>query len=269
MNLLKNGIKIIIWRFFMLRGMFGLSKSSVLLQQIRQSLSETIFNQASAEEKSGINEIEQIRKKFTGNPTAVDIVDFGAGLPDSSRSENEMRLGVTHSTTYGEISLGSKPPLWAFFLFRLSRNFKPSVILELGTCIGISAAYQATALKLNKKGKLISIEGSEVIAELARKNIDSLHIDNVRIINGRFMDVLSDVLKQNQPVDYVFIDGHHDGQATLEYFEMLLPHLSNQALLIFDDISWSDGMKQAWKTISKHKSVSAAVDLGMIGVCVC
>ena len=40
-------------------------------------------------------------------------------------------------------------------LFRLIRNLEPSSCVELGSCVGISASYQAGALSLNKKGQII------------------------------------------------------------------------------------------------------------------
>jgi len=68
-------------------------------------------------------------------------------------------------------------------------------------------------------------------------------------------------------VDYVFIDGHHNEQATINYFELLLPHLSPGATVVFDDISWSKGMKRSWEKICRHSAVAFAVDLKMLGIC--
>ena len=46
--------------------------------------------------------------------------------------------------------------------------------MELGTCIGISAAYQAAAIKLNEKGKLITLEGSVERTKIANENFMNL-----------------------------------------------------------------------------------------------
>jgi hypothetical protein len=37
-------------------------------------------------------------------------------------------------------------------------------------------------------------------------------------------------------------------------------------MLIFDDIYWSEGMKQAWAQIKAHPDVTATVDLYWIGL---
>jgi len=267
MNKLKNRIKIVLWKYWMYRGMKSLSNSNIHASIIRQAIWETINYKIDLEEKSWINKIEQIRNHFTGNQTQVTVVDFGAGNPDSQRSDEEMTRGTTSTTTYGDICLGSKPALWALLLFKLIRKIQPETAIELGTCIGISAAYQSAAQQLNGKGQLVSIEGSEAIAELAKKNLESLGLTNVEILSGTFTKILPEIFAKTSTLDYVFIDGHHDEQATIAYFEMLLPFLSPEAILVFDDISWSSGMRKAWEKIRKHFAVSFSVDLKMLGIC--
>ena len=267
MNKLKNRIKNIRWKFWMYRGMQSLKQRGISANKIEQAIRETIHHKINAEEKIWINRIEQIRKQFTDNPTPVTILDYGAGNPDSRRSNEEMEHGTFSTTTYGEICLGSKPPLWALFLFKLIRTVQPEIAIELGTCIGISAAYQSAAQELNRKGQLITIEGSEAIAGLAKKNIESLNLKNIEIHCGTFKEVLPEVLEKTVNLNYVFIDGHHDEQATNAYFEWLLPHLSPGAILVFDDISWSSGMQRAWEKIVKHPAVSFSVDFKMLGIC--
>ena len=264
---LKNQIKNILWKFWMYRGMQSLKHFGDSANKIEQAIMETVYSAITPEEKSWITQIEQIREQFTGNPTPVTIRDFGAGNPDSRRSDEEMRQGTVSTTTYSEVSLGSKPALWALLLFKLIRTIQPEMAIELGTCIGISAAYQAAAQQLNGKGRLISIEGSETITGLAKKNIESLHLNNVEILCGTFKEVLPEVFTKISVADYVFIDGHHDEQATVAYFELLLPHLSSGAIAVFDDISWSNGMRRAWEKICKHDAVAFSADLKMLGIC--
>jgi len=268
MNKLKNQIKSLRWKLWMHRGMLSLKHSEVLsANKMKQAIRETVHNRINPEEKEWISRIEQIRKQFTDNPAPISILDFGAGNPDSLRSDEEMTRGATSTTTYGEICLGSLPALWALLLFKLIRTVQPEWVIELGTCIGISAAYQSAAQQLNGKGRLITIEGSETIAGLAKENINSLGLKNVEIHCGKFHDVLPEIFAEISAIDYVFIDGHHDEQATIAYFELLLPHLSSGALLVFDDISWSTGMRRAWEKIRKHPAISLSVDLKMLGIC--
>jgi predicted O-methyltransferase YrrM len=138
----------------------------------------------------------------------------------------------------------------------------------MGTAVGISTAYQTAALKLNGHGALVTLEGAASLADIARNNFQQLGLDAAEVVVGKFHDTLPMVLTDRRPVDYVLIDGDHDGQTTLGYFEQILPFLAETALLVFDDIAWSEGMKRAWTAIAGDKRVSVAVDLGNVGLCV-
>jgi predicted O-methyltransferase YrrM len=169
----------------------------------------------------------------------------------------------------GHISrVASKPPFWCGLLFELIRTVHPKSCIEMGTAVGISAAYQGAALRLNGDGDLVTLEGAGSLANIARKNFQELGLDTVDVVVGRFQDTLPDVLASRKPVDYVFVDGHHDERATLDYFDQILPFLSGISLVVFDDIAWSDGMKRAWGRIAHHEAVEVAVDLGPVGLCV-
>jgi hypothetical protein len=54
----------------------------------------------------------------------------------------------------------------------------------------------------------------------------------------------------------------------VRYWQALLPHLEPEAIVLFDDIGWSDGMARAWSTIAADPAVSVALDLDGIGACV-
>jgi predicted O-methyltransferase YrrM len=137
----------------------------------------------------------------------------------------------------------------------------------MGTCVGISAAYQAAALELNGAGKLLTLEGAPAVAALARQNLSQLGLQHrAEVREGRFQDVLAEAAHVRAPLDLVFVDGHHDGDATLAYFKQLQPHLSPGGVIVFDDIAWSPGMRRAWERIAGDEIVSLAADLGEVGL---
>jgi len=89
----------------------------------------------------------------------------------------------------------------------------------------------------------------------------------VRVVADRFQDVLDKVLNESRPVDFAFIDGYHDENATMRYFDQHIPFLANQGVvLVFDDISWSPGMKKAWKKIKVDERVKTSVELRKVGI---
>jgi predicted O-methyltransferase YrrM len=224
-------------------------------------LDDMIKGRFSAEEAEKIKQIEKLRRRLRISDEKVAITDYGAG---SARGE----AGAVVKTV-GEVGrTSSRSKRWNSLLFKLVRAFRPSVCLELGTALGISAAYQAAALELNRKGKIISLEGAEALVSLAKANLKALGLHAFEIVPGRFQDSLEKVLKKNAPIDFVFIDGHHEECATVRYFNQILPALSDGAILVFDDISWSGGMERAWNTIRKEKNIRASIDLLTVGICV-
>lgn len=175
----------------------------------------------------------------------------------------------THPRQVGELCrTASKSARWAELLFRIVRSAGPERCLELGSCVGVSAAYQGAALELNGAGRLITVEGRPAVADIASRTIEDLGlVGRVQGTVGWFGDVLDGVLADLGPVDYAFIDGHHEGEATLDYFRRLQPSLARGAVVIVDDIAWSSDMHAAWAEISGDAWVADPLDLGEMGIC--
>lgn len=250
--------------------LYGLGREgNRITGSITQSVRAVLKRTLTLEEKSWIDRIEYLRTEMNASTKQITRTDYGAGNPGSNRTQEEMRAGVEIADTVGHISqIASKPAFWCCLLFKLIRTVHPRSCIEMGTAVGISAAYQAAALRLNGHGALVTLEGSTSLADIAKNNVQQLGLDTVEVVVGRFQDTLPDVLRNRQPVDYVFVDGHHDEQATQAYFDQILPFLAETALLVFDDIAWSEGMKRAWNTIAQNGRVGVAVDLGPVGLCV-
>jgi predicted O-methyltransferase YrrM len=156
---------------------------------------------------------------------------------------------------------------WGAFLLRLVRELRPRSSLELGTAIGISAAYQGSALELNEEGSLRTIEGTARLAEFARETLDQLQISRVAVIEGRFDEVLEEVLVEAAPIDFAFLDAGKTREQVLPLFERLLPRLAPGAAVVFDDIHWSREAKRAWDEVRSHPQVDLSVDLRRLGAC--
>lgn len=261
MNYLKKIIK-------KLYRMIIVVRVRIISKQLANALRYFFEYNPTPEEKVWIHKIESLRKQLKSSSTEITVVDYGAGSPDLKRTEEDMHQGNVITTTVGDSVRSCKSYYWSYLLLRLIREFRPSVCLELGTCLGISTLYQATALKLNQWGKIITLEGAESLALLAKEHFKMFVFDNVTVVIGRFQDTLDEVLQDNNPINFVFIDGHHDEKATLAYFEKISPFLSKRAILIFDDINWSSGMKKAWRVIEKDGRVKISVDLYNVGICI-
>lgn len=241
-----------------------LCKKDGVVKLLGEALKEAVQNKITPDEKNWIDKIERLRRELNASQKSMTVVDYNYSISNKT-SENDR---VEH-TTVGEVcSGGSMPFFWSFILFKLIRKLKPTTCLELGTCLGISASFQAAALKLNGCGTIQTMEGIQSIASLAEENFKTLNLDNINVISGRFQDTLNEVLNTAGKIDCAFIDGHHEEKATLDYFSQIMPFLSEKALVVFDDISWSSGMKKAWAKISSDKRVKITMDLHQIGLCI-
>jgi len=182
---------------------------------------------------------------------------------------------VTHNTrpkpgeildfTMQHVARTGKKKHWGVFLHLLGEAHGARTIFELGSCAGISGCYIASADSVKE---FITVEGSSALAKMADQNIRRV-FPTAKVINSLFDDAIDqEVPKLKQSIDYVFIDGHHERIATIHYYERLLPYLSQKAIVVFDDISWSYDMREAWKELSARREFCHAVDLGEMGVCI-
>lgn len=237
------------------------------LRAVGYALYESLNNKVSSEEQEFINVIESRRSYLLSlNKKKIPIIDYGAGNVNSSRTSDEMGKGIHSMSTVANICKGSRDSFWGTILFKLIRKLEPLSCVELGSCVGISASYQASALKINGKGNLKTLEGSPEIAKLAQETLDSLNLQNASVVTGPFHKTLQSVLESSKPVDFFFNDGHHDYNAVMNYFDLALPNLSDEAIIIIDDISWSQGMRKAWTEIKENKGVAVSIDLQKMGI---
>ena len=234
--------------------------------RIAKAVAVTMSEQVSDEEANWIARIEALRTRLQEDATTLEGLDFGAGSPNSQRSDELMTRGVEWQKTVREVCRASKNRKWGVFLMKLVRVFQPKSAIELGTCLGISGAYQAAGLALDGTGQLTTLEGATSLAERSRRHFADLGLQNVRVVEGPFHTTLEQSLESLGTIDYAFIDGHHDGPATLKYFEQIRPYLTDPALIVFDDIRWSKSMQNAWKRLVAEPNVRVAVDLFQIGV---
>jgi predicted O-methyltransferase YrrM len=170
----------------------------------------------------------------------------------------------------GEVSrLSSMSPHLAALLFAVLRETHARSALELGTCVGVSAAYEAAALRLNEGEPLVTIDASAGRMEVARETFAGLGLVEVDARLGDFQQVLEALAAERRKFDYAFIDGNHREGPTIEYHQLFAERLAAPgAIAVFDDIRWSKGMHRAWATVSRHPKVALAVDLGPLGLVV-
>jgi predicted O-methyltransferase YrrM len=198
--------------------------------------------------------IERIRKSLLQDQRVIEVTDLGAG----SRLDPRKRKKIS------EIAKNAlKPPRLAQLLYRLAKSSQPETIVELGTCLGITTSYFAHAVP---SAQVISVEGCPQTSAVAAGTLQRTGSEHVTLLTGNFDVLFPGIVSGLDRIDFVFIDGNHRKQATLDYFRQCLPKVHEHTLLIFDDIYWSEGMKEAWEEIRAHPQVTLTIDLFWIGL---
>jgi predicted O-methyltransferase YrrM len=196
-----------------------------------------------------LHKIESYRRDRMQSKETWTPCDYGAG----SR---------TATSTLGEaVAKASSHEKKGGFLYRWVNRFQPKHILELGTHIGVGTAY---LLEGNREAELHSIEGDPFLHQKAAQWLLP-YGDRVTLHCGSFDEQLQNIVG-NQKWDLVVIDGHHEGEALLRYFTLILPNLSQDAWVIMDDIHWSPDMTAAWQEIISNTNPVLTLDFLHWGV---
>ncbi|OBX23220.1 MULTISPECIES: O-methyltransferase [Bizionia] len=189
-------------------------------------------------------DLKTYRQNLRSNKEVITITDLGSGSKKTNTKERRIsEIAKTSGTPLKRAKLG----------YRLTQYVQPEHILELGTSLGI--ATQAMHLG-HPQAKITTIEGCPNCSKFTQTALADYK--NIQFLTGHFSQHLN---KGNQqPWDLVFFDGNHTKEATIAYFETLLPSAHNDTIFIFDDIYWSEGMTQAWEIIKQHPQVSVTID---------
>jgi predicted O-methyltransferase YrrM len=204
--------------------------------------------------KKVYTDVENIRETLFNDTRIITITDLGAGSHVNNNRQKKIS-DIAHNAL--------KPPKLAQLLYRLVADLKPRNIIELGTCLGITTLYLQKAAP---RAKVYTMEGCPETAKIAKETFKKGEINTVEPVIGNFDDTLPGVINDIDQLDFVFVDGNHQKDATLNYFEWCLPKVHGNTMLIFDDIYWSTGMKEAWEQIKAHPQVTVTIDLFWIGL---
>jgi predicted O-methyltransferase YrrM len=191
------------------------------------------------EEQPGLGRVAQLRAALLASSQSIRVRDQAQPIA---------------SVCAGD----SVSPERGFFLYCLARALAPAAVLELGTCLGVSAAYFSAALEANGSGRLVTIDVEPDKAEVAAAHLAGAQLDSrVRLMRAWFHDALPTLLTEAPGFQLVYVDGHHIEAATIGYFAQIAD-ASRGATLVFDDIAWSPGMARAWKAIAADARVEFA-----------
>lgn len=198
--------------------------------------------------------VEKLRHDLLNNSGVLTVKDFGAGSAIDKSSQRRISSIAKNA---------AKPAKYGQLLFRMAQYYKPDTVLELGTSLGITTSYLSFA---RPNSQVITMEGSSSIASTACENFKKPELQNIEMVEGNFDNTLAEVVNRARTLDFVFLDGNHRLQPTVQYFNTILGKINSGSIVVVDDIHWSSEMEQAWQAIKNHPSAKCSVDLFFIGI---
>lgn len=126
-------------------------------------------------------------------------------------------------------------PATGRMLHWLVRVLAPDTVLEIGTSVGYSALWMASALEKNQKGKLWTIESHEQRFERARENIEEARLGH-RIVQlkGHAPEIFTNSLEVPELIDLAFFDATK--QEHESYFDAIYPRMRSGGMIVVDNV---------------------------------
>jgi predicted O-methyltransferase YrrM len=199
-------------------------------------------------------ELAELRKQLSKNTQVIEVTDFGAGSKKLNSNKRAINQIVKH---------GIAQKKQAEFLYRLLNKFNPKTIVELGTSVGLTTLYLSKSLP---KSTIYTIEGCPNLFRFSKNIFQEQGAKNIQSINGNFNVELPKLLKKIESLDFLYIDGNHAYEPTMEYFKVALSKKQAHSIFVFDDINWSEDMQRAWKEICDSKEVTLTLDFFFFGI---
>ena len=227
-------------------------------------------------------EIERCREKMLRDERELEFVDYGSAISRSleNGSEAVCRLEYRDTRRVRDIARRSLAKRkYAQMLSRLvnwlgashrlengsgtaySLEFRGLTIVELGTSLGVTTAYMAA---MDSRNRVVTFEGCEAVANIAKENWKALNINNIECRVGK-IDV-EQLARDIEHLDVAFIDANHTYEGTCKYFDVLAGKVREKSVIVVDDIHYSEEMEKAWKAICADERVTSTIDLYQMGL---
>ncbi len=206
-----------------------------------------LFNKAIKPSRRKLQSVELIRTHLESNDQQIDVVDFKTGR-------------VKRSTVGHVASTSLSTAKFSNFLRLLCNYLQIETALETGTSLGINALYLSKSESLKK---VVTIEGSDIIARLAKEIVAAE--SKIHIVTGNIHQCLKQELVRHQP-ELVFIDADHRGEVVQNALESIVELCPRVKCVVIHDIYWSEDMKSGWTSIVKEEKYPLTIDIFQAGL---
>ncbi len=205
--------------------------------------------------KVGADDLKLVKTHKTAlksSTKTIEISDFGAGSKKlgNTRKIRDIYKNSQSGKRYGKL------------LYQLTRFYKPSLILELGTSLGSGTLMMHLG---NPQAEIDTIEGCPNTYQFTVDNFP-VKSQNINFENDTFDQFIAN--KLSKQYDFIFIDGNHRGSALIDYVNKLLPYSHNDTIWVLDDIRWTEDMWQAWEKLIAYEQFHVSIDMFRMGILV-
>jgi predicted O-methyltransferase YrrM len=143
----------------------------------------------------------------------------------------------------------------------LVRNLQPQTIVEFGSAFGVSGMYFLAGMDDYPGGQLLTFEPNEIWRNIAASNLAQISNRFVSIA-GTFEENIDRALPPSKKIDFAFIDAIHTKEFVDAQLEIVIARSNEHAIIILDDISFSDSMRECWYAASRDDRFAASLALG-------
>ncbi|RED96198.1 class I SAM-dependent methyltransferase [Marinoscillum furvescens] len=192
--------------------------------------------------------LTKIRKELYNDKQIVTFVDPRTGEKIAEPfGKRARRISSTHK--------------FSLFLARLIDHQGYSRVLETGTGAGATLAY----LSYTSAQRVLSLEGSDVLATHVEHLLHQLSPGNYEIIRGQVQDTFIPTLQSLAP-EAIFLDADHRSETIRFYLKAIEEHAPSTKCIIIHDIYWSEDMANVWSEIVQNPVYKLTIDLFQAGM---
>jgi len=205
-----------------------------------------------------IKETEGLRREMFSDTRRIRVTDLGAGSVTRSADERGV-AEIARTAALPGRETGLLARMIQSSAVRVSRD---SIILELGTSLGISTLAMALAAP---ERKVVTVEGCPALADIARENLRRHGASNAVVMNMEFSAALDSLKEEGRRITFAFIDGNHRGRALTDYVGKIA-EMGEEMIIVMDDIHLTKEMHLAWKLLASSGATPATMETLRLGI---
>ncbi|MEM9373881.1 MAG: class I SAM-dependent methyltransferase [Planctomycetota bacterium] len=227
-----------------------------LIRAEKRAIGEDPFSQF----LSGLQHVEQGSPQESIAP-AIDRQHKLHDLLSGEMHETSFRHKVQQMDASEVLAAVSSPTVGLDIIYLASAAAPPGWRVELGSAFGIGTVAICAA-ELGTDNPIDGIEYEAWRAEIAQEGARELIPDRAAVHAGDIGEVLPRLATQRPAIGFAFVDAMHTHKATMGYHNLLEQHAARGAMVLYDDLSWSNQMERAWRDIVAAASVTDAIRIG-------